>query len=107
MSFEHLITIIVHYVILLLEAMGVFIIAITAIKSFVKYAIRKFNFTDDTVKIELAKALAIGLEFKLGAEILKTVTIRTFEEVSILAAVLALRIVLSFVIHWEIKSIYH
>ncbi len=104
MILEHFMEAIIPYVIHILEAMGIFVIVFTAIKAFAQYALRTFNFTDDTIKIELAKALALGLEFKLAGEILKTVTIRTLSEVYILAAVVALRVILTFVIHWEIVS---
>ncbi|MDR5658678.1 DUF1622 domain-containing protein [Serpentinicella sp. ANB-PHB4] len=98
--FENLVTYAIH----LLEAMGMFVITFTAVKAFYKYAKTGFNFTDDTIKIELAKSLALGLEFKLAGEILKTVTVRTLGDVSILAAVVVLRVILTFVIHWEIES---
>lgn len=92
--------IIVH----VLEAMGVFIIAFGAFKAFGKYALRLFDFSNDNIKLEFAKALALGLEFKLGAEILKTLMIRTVDELIILGSIVLLRVVLTFVIHWEIKS---
>jgi uncharacterized membrane protein len=104
MILEHIMDAIIPYTIHLLEAMGVFVIAFTALKAFAQYALKTFNFTDDTIKIELAKALALGLEFKLAGEILKTVTIRSLDEIYILAAVVALRIVLTFVVHWEIAA---
>lgn len=104
MILEHLMEAIIPYVIHLLEAMGVFVIAFTALKAFAQYALKTFNFTDDTIKIELAKALALGLEFKLAGEILKTVTVRTLDEIYVLAAVIALRLILTYVIHWEIQS---
>ncbi|GAB6086542.1 DUF1622 domain-containing protein [Alkaliphilus crotonatoxidans] len=104
MILEHLMEAIIPYVIHLLEAMGVFVIAFTALKAFAQYALKTFNFTDDTIKIELAKALALGLEFKLAGEILKTVTVRTLDEIYVLAAVVALRLILTYVIHWEIQS---
>lgn len=95
---------ITHALIFLMEAMGVFIIAFGAVKAFGKYAIRLFDFSDDSIKLEFAKALALGLEFKLGAEILKTLMIRTLDELVILGSIVILRIALTFVIHWEINS---
>lgn len=102
--FEHLMENLITYIIHLLEGMGVFVITFTAIKDFFEYAKRAFNFSDDTIKIELAKSLALGLEFKLAAEILKTVTVRTLDEIYILAAIVVLRVILTYVLHWEIKS---
>ena len=104
MLFEHLNSTLIKIVIHLLEGFGIFIIIFASIKAFYKYAISFFNFNDDTIKIELAKALALGLEFKLGSEILKTVLIRSLDEMYILGAIIFLRVILTFVIHWEIEK---
>ncbi len=104
MNLEHLGSQIVPVIIHTMEAMGVFIISFGALKAFGKYAMRLFDFSNDSIKLEFAKALALGLEFKLGAEILKTLMIRTLDELIILASIVILRVVLTFVIHWEIKS---
>lgn len=104
MFIEHLIEKTVPYVIHSLEAMGVFIIIVGGIKAFFKYIRNIFCSDNHNIKVELAKALAFALEFKLGAEILKTVLIRTLDEMLILASIIALRAILTFVIHWEIKS---
>ena len=101
---EHLISVIVQNIIHLLELIGVFIIFYSALKAFGKYAIRSFNFSDETIKIEFSQALAMALEFKLGAEILKTLTVRTIDELIILASIVILRAALTFIIHWEIES---
>lgn len=104
MFLEELLSYSVPVIIQIMEAMGVFIILFSAIKSFFSYAIKGFNFSDNKAKIDLAKALALALEFKLGGEILKTLLVRTLDEMFILASVVILRVVLTFVIHWEIKS---
>ncbi len=103
-AFDTLLTTAVPFIIHLMEAMGVFVILFAALRAFLQYAIKLFDLSDDTIKIELAKALSIGLEFKLGAEILKTLTIRTLDEMLVLASVVALRMALTFVLHWEIDS---
>jgi uncharacterized membrane protein len=46
--------------------------------------------------------MSLSLEFKLAAEIIKTVLIRNIDEFIILAAVAILRVILTFVLHWEI-----
>lgn len=104
MSLENMISHVVPVIVHMMEAMGVFIITFGAIKAFGKYALRFFNFSDDNIKLEFAKALALGLEFKLGGEILKTLMIRNIDELVILASIVILRVILTFVIHWEIKS---
>lgn len=94
----------IPYITGILETIGVFIIVFASLKTFIKFIKNKFDFNDESLKIELAKGLALSLEFKLAAEILKTVIIRTLDEFIILSAVVVLRVVLTFVIHWEIKT---
>lgn len=85
--------------ILTFEFIGVGIIIGTSLLSFYKYITRK----PDT-RIYLGKGLAMGLEFKLGSEILRTVIVREWKEISIVAGIIILRAALTFLIHWEIKE---
>jgi uncharacterized membrane protein len=101
---EHLINIIVPNIAHFLELIGVFIILYSAIKAFIKYGLLRFDFGDERIKIELSQALAMALEFKLGAEILKTLIIRTIDELIILASIVILRAAVTFIIHWEIET---
>lgn len=101
---EQIIHIAVPNIAHILEIIGVFIVLYSAIKAFCKYALKGFNFGDETIKIEFSQALAMALEFKLGAEILKTLIIRTIEELIILASIVVLRAALTLIIHWEIVS---
>ncbi|MDY0235936.1 MAG: DUF1622 domain-containing protein [Gudongella sp.] len=104
MIIEHLLEFIVPYISSSLEFIGVLIIAIAAIRGVFKFFQNGFNFRGDDVSIDFAKAMALSLEFKLAAEIIKTVVIRTLDEFFILAAVAILRVVLTFVLHWELTS---
>lgn len=94
-----LLEIIVESGILIFEYIGVGIIIITSIISLYKYITKK----PDT-RIYLAKGLAMGLEFKLGSEILRTVIVRQWSEIGIVAGIIVLRAALTFLIHWEIKQ---
>lgn len=105
MNLEHILWKIVPLMVHMMEAMGVFIITLGAVKAFGKYALTLFDFSNNHIKLELAKALALGLEFKMGAEILKTLLIRNLDELVILASIVILRFILTFVIHWEISSV--
>nr|WP_246565901.1 DUF1622 domain-containing protein [Tissierella carlieri] len=95
---------IIPYITGSLESIGVFIITIAALRGIFQFIKNGFDFRDDDVAIDFAKAMALSLEFKLAAEIIKTVVIRTIDEFIILAAVAILRVVLTFVLHWELKS---
>lgn len=85
--------------ILLFEFIGVGIIIWSGIRSFIKW-LKKSRDT----KIYLARGLAMGLEFKMGSEILRTVIVREWKEIGIVAGIIALRAALTFLIHWEIKE---
>ena len=84
--------------IVIAEVIGIVILIITALKCFVKY-FRK----DEHLRLELAQGIALALEFKLGGEVLHTVIAREWEDLLILGAIIALRGVLTLLLHWEIK----
>ncbi len=104
MIIEHFLESIIPYITASVELIGVAIIAIAAIRCLFKLLKNGFNFKEDNIGIELAKAMTLSLEFKLAGEIVKTVIIRTLDEFIILASVAILRVVLSFVLHWELTS---
>lgn len=90
---------VVEIAILIFEFIGIGVIICSGIKGFVYYVRKNPN-----VKLTLAHGLEIGLEFKLGSEILKTVIVREWEEILTVGAIIALRAALTFLIHWEIKE---
>ena len=53
---------------------------------------------------DLAQGIALALEFKMGGEVLRTVVVREWSELGILGAIIVLRAMLTFLIHWEIKN---
>lgn len=83
---------------ILLEFFGVVVLISTALKSFIRWFRR-----DTKLRLYLAQGIAISLEFKMGSEVLRTVVVRQWEELGILGAVILLRGLLTFLIHWEIK----
>lgn len=99
---ENVLQYIVEAAILFFEFVGVTIIIISGVKGFIYYIKRRPD-----MKLTLAQGLAIGLEFKLCSEILKTVIVREFSEILTVAGIIALRAALTFLIHWEIKEENH
>ena len=67
--------------------------------------IRVFSEGFPDIRLDLARSLALGLEFKLGGEILRTVIARDLTELLLVGAIIVLRGALSFLIHWEIGHI--
>lgn len=101
---EHIITNYLPILIHLLEIMGIIAITIGAFKAFYHY-IKGLIIKDHySVKYQFANAMAMGLEFKLAAEILKTVLVRSLSEIAILGSIILLRVIMTLLIHWEIKQ---
>ena len=96
---EHILTYTVEICTTLMEFFGIVILVFTAFKCFVGW-IRH----DSKLRLNLAQGIAIALEFKMGGEVLRTVVVREWTELGILGAIILLRGVLTFLIHWEIKN---
>lgn len=87
-----------------LELIGILIIIVGSARALVRLisCLRKKH--PFHVVVDLGKALSLALEFKMGAEIIKTVIIHNLEELSILGVVILIRALLSLIIHWEIRT---
>lgn len=102
--FEDLIHLISTPIIHILELIGILIIFIGCLRVLYIFIKSGFDFHDKAITITLGEVLALSLQFKLGAEIIKTVVIRDMQELLILSVVVVLRIVLSIVVHWEVNN---
>jgi uncharacterized membrane protein len=100
---EHVVTIILEILIPICELIGIFVVAVSALSAFLHYLYGLIKKDAYDIKFQLANGLALRLEFKMAAEILKTVSVRDFEELTVLAIVIVLRALLSFLIHFEMK----
>ncbi len=92
-------TYVVEFCTVLLELFGVIVLVYTAIKGFISW-IRH----ESSLRLDLAQGIALSLEFKMGSEVLRTVVVREWAELGILGAIILLRGLLTFLIHWEIKN---
>ena len=81
------------------EFVGVFVIILAGLKG-----IRDYVKKSPQIRLNLAIGMELGLEFKLGSEILRTVIVRDLAEIATVAAIIILRAALTFLIHWEIKE---
>ncbi len=88
---------------LTLEFIGVLIIIIGSAKSLVHLGHGLIRHRTINIVVELGKTLALALEFKMGAEIIKTVIVHDLNELAVLGVVIAIRALLAFLIHWEMK----
>lgn len=92
-------TVAVHTAIIIIELIGVIILLKAAVKSAVGYFRHSHH-----VRLMLAQGIAFALQFKLGGEVLRTVIAREMNELLMLTAVVILRLVMTLLIHWEIKD---
>jgi len=81
------------------ELIGIVVILITIIKTAVGYFKK-----DPALRLTLAYGIMLALEFKVGSEVLRTVEVRNWTELSILGATILLRAVLAVLLHWEIQN---
>ncbi len=96
---EDILTHIVLICTVLMELFGVCVLVSTAVRCFAHW-LRK----DKQCRLELAEGIALALEFKMGGEVLRTVAVREWSELGILGAIIVLRGILTFLIHWEIQN---
>ena len=96
---EEVLNTFVNISMLLFEYIGVAVITVAGVQGIINYIRR-----NPETRLLLAQGLAMGLEFKLGSEILRTVVVRNLGEIAIVGGIIALRAVLTILIHWEIKN---
>jgi uncharacterized membrane protein len=96
---NNLLIFLVETAILFFEFMGVIVIILAGIKGIFDL-VKKSSMT----RLNLAKGMAMGLEFKIGSEILRTVLVRELSEIFIVAGIVLLRATITLLIHWEIKN---
>lgn len=90
------------------EAAAALIIFSGVLFSFLRFAYRalRHRMTDQFVEVRLGlgRVLALGLEFQLASDLLRTAVSPTFEEIGKLAAVATIRTALNFFLSQEIKA---
>ena len=103
-GYEAVLHFIANFTVHTLELVGILIIIVGSFKEILHLFFRNKGKHKTNIIIDLGKTLALALEFKMGAEIVNTVIVRNLTELGTLAIVIALRAILSLLIHWEIKN---
>ncbi len=103
-GYESVLHYIAEFTVYTLELIGIAIVILGSVKAIVQAFRAVRNKQSQNLVITLGKALALALEFKMGAEIINTVIIRDLRELAVLAVIIALRAILAILIHWEIKN---
>lgn len=101
--FETLFNTTLPILIKLFELMGIVILVIGVFSAFFKYMKDLKSKKKTSIKYDLANSLVTALDFKLAAEILKTVIIKSMSELALVGTIFILRVVMTFVLEREIK----
>lgn len=88
--------------ILFLEFYGTIVIFLSASKIMLIYV--RYRKGNKKLRLNFARHIALGLEFLLAAEIIRTITVRTWDELIILLVILLMRAFIAGLILWEIKQ---
>lgn len=92
----------------LIEGAGALIIFVGASTSFVRFVIQGLRHRDPNVfvdvRLDLGRFLALGLEFQLAGDVLRTALTPSFREIGQLAAVATIRTALNFFLGREIEQ---
>lgn len=86
------------------ELMGVIILTSGAFSAFYHYIKSKISEDSYSLKYQFANSMITALEFKLAAEILKTVIVRNLNEILFLGAIFLIRIIMTFVLEKEMEQ---
>jgi uncharacterized membrane protein len=103
-GYENVLHFIANATVHTLELIGILIILIGAYKAIIRLFLNLRNTHKTNIIIDLGKALALALEFKMGAEIVKTFIVRDIKDLGFLAIVIVIHAILSYLTHWEMKN---
>ncbi len=99
-----LIEMVLPYIISILEIMGIIIVIWSGIKAFWQFIRNTFFKKNYDLQYQFATGLATALEFKMAAEILKTVLVRDINELIMLGAVIVLRALVTILLRFETRG---
>ena len=109
MTAEHAVADAVGVIVPVVEAFGAAVITIGALTGFVKFMLIVIRTPNQTapfvpVRLTLARYLALGLEFQLASDVLRTAVAPSFRDIGQLAAIAAIRTALNYFLSREIAE---
>ena len=105
-AYESVLVPVASVIFIILEIIGIIALVAGVIRAIVINFPELFgvDIPGKNIRIDLGHAFALGLEFKMGAEIIKTVLIHDLKELAVLGVIIVLRAALAFLILWEIRN---
>lgn len=107
-SLEEFVTGFINYLTLGIDIIAGIIIGIAVVIAFILFLKNLRKTTNDrtigleTIRLILARSLLLALDFEVGSDILKTILVPSVTELSILAVIVTVRIVLSWSLSKEL-----
>lgn len=103
------ITLFIEWLAIIFSFIGVFVIIMGGMKAFLRYLsafIKKENIDFTSIRVEFIQQILLALEFFVGADLMKTIATPTLDQIGVLAAIVAIRIVFQFSLSREIPSAF-
>ena len=109
MSAQSVVVDVVNVLVTIVESFGAAVIAVGAIISFIRFISTAIRAPGDVtafvpVRLTLGRYLALGLEFQLASDVLRTAVAPTFREIAQLAAIATIRTALNYFLAREISE---
>jgi uncharacterized membrane protein len=105
---EEMLRAVIDVVVVVVEGAGAAIIVVGALWTLVRFVVKGLRHRDasvfTSVRLTLGRFLALGLEFQLAGDILRTAVAPSFEEIGQLAAIAAIRTALNYFLAREIAE---
>jgi uncharacterized membrane protein len=107
---SELIKLVAHHAAIIAEGIAVLFIIVGIIGALIIYVKKTFFVTSDYIAMtrsrnHLGHSLSLGLEFLIGADILRTAISPTWQDIGQLGAIVGIRTVLNFFLTRELKQV--
>ena len=93
---------IIYYIGLVLNLVGVIIVAASSFWALYKFVLRKAKTVE--IRGELAHNVILGLEFIIAADVLIVTTVQDIEDVIFLGAIVLVRVMLGYALRREFRG---
>ena len=98
----------IGYLVLLAEACGALVVAVGIVRAALQYLrqpLQQDALYVANMRLQLVQSMVVGLEFQVAADVLKTALSPTLRDLLMLAAIIALRTVLAFLLEREFHTL--
>ena len=107
-SMEAVLANVIGILVIVTEMCGALVIMMGTIRTIVRYVIECFQrgpLRATALRIRLGQSMVMGLEFLVAADILKTATYPTWNDMLQLAALIGLRTIVNFLLEHELEGL--